>query len=232
MNRILVRTAACLGLVALPFTGFAADHIDAPGTTADPTADITDVYAWMNTDADKLNLVMNVHHMAGTDATFSEAVAYVMHVNSSTAFGAAQTETTVICQFYTADRIECWAGDEYVTGDPSDTDGIESASGNMRVFAGRRDDPFFFELTGFRATVTAAVAAAPTLTFDTEGCPDIDDTTSAALVAQLSHGMNGAAASNTFAGSSILSIVVQLDKTVVDEGGPVLSVWGSTHTSN
>lgn len=232
MNRILVRTTACLGLVALPFTGFAADHIDAPGATAEPTADITDVFAWMNTDADKLNLVMNVHHMAGETAAFSEAVAYVMHVNSSTAYGEAQTETNVVCQFYAADAIECWAGDEYVTGDPSDTDGITSASGKLRVFAGRRDDPFFFELTGFKETVAAAVAEAPTLTFDDEGCPDIGGTTSDALVAQLSHGEDGADASNTFAGSSVLSIAIELDKTVVDAGGPILGVWGSTHASN
>jgi hypothetical protein len=232
MNRILVRTAACFGLVAIPFTGFAADHIDAPGAAAEPTADITDVFAWMNTDADKLNLVMNVHHMAGETATFSEAVVYVLHVNSSSAYLEPQTETNVVCQFYTADAIECWAGDEYVTGDPSDTDGLTSASGKLRVFAGRRDDPFFFELTGFKETVAAAVAAAPTLTFDAEGCPDIGGTTSDALVAQLAHGVDGADASNTFAGSSVLSIAVELDKTVVDAGGPILSVWGSTHASN
>lgn len=232
MNRILVRTAACLGLVALPFTGFASDHVDAPGTLAEPTADITDLYAWMNTEADKLNLVLNVHPSAGETAAFSEAVAYVMHVNSSSAYGEDQTETNVVCQFYTADAIECWAGDEYVTGDPSDTDGITSASGKLRVFAGRRDDPFFFELTGFKETVAAAVAAAPTLTFDAEGCPDIGETTSDALVDQLSHGMDDADASNTFAGAAVLSIAIELDKTVVDVGGPILSVWASTHASN
>jgi hypothetical protein len=216
--------------MALPFTGFAADHNDAPGATAEPTADITDLFAWMNADADMLNLVMNVHHMAGETAEFSDAVTYVFHVNSSSAFGAAQTETNIVCQFYTSDGIECWAGDEYLTGDPSDTDGITSASGNMRVFAGRRDDPFFFELTGFQETVAAAIAAEPTL--DAEGCPDIDDTTSGILVDQLQHGADGAEPSNTFAGSSVLSIVVQIDKTLVDEGGPMLGVWGSTHASN
>lgn len=232
MNRILVRTAACMGLAALPFTGFAADHLDAPGTLAEPTADITDVYAWMNTDADKLNLVMNVHPMAGETATFSEAVAYVLHVNSSDEYGEAQTQTNVVCQFYTADAIECWAGDEYVTGDPSDTDGITSASGMLRVFAGRRDDPFFFELTGFKEVVADVVASEPTLSYDDEGCPNIGGTTSDALVAQLSHGLDGADASNTFAGAAVLSIAIELDKTVVDAGGPILSVWGSTHASN
>lgn len=232
MKRILVRTAVGLACLALPFSSFAADHIDSPATAAEPTADITDVYAWMNDDADKLNLVMNVHHMAGQDATFSEAVAYVLHVNSSSAYGETQSETNVVCQFYKEDGIECWAGDEYVTGDPTDPDGLTSASGALRVFAGRRDDPFFFELVGFKETVALTIAAAPALTFDDEGCPAVDAATSTILVDQLQHGMDGADVSNTFAGSSVLSLAIQLNKTIVDAGGPILSVWGSTHTSN
>lgn len=229
MKTKLLGAAALIGLAGLPFVSHAADHIDAPGAAAEPTADITDVFAWMSADAKKLNLIMNVHHMAGKKAEFSDAVQYVMHVNSSAAFGDEQTETQVICQFYAKDALECWAGGEYVTGDPSDPKGIKSASGKLRVFAGRRDDPFFFELVGFKETVKMTVAAAGGLTFDAEGCPALDTPTSTALVAQLQHGKSGAAASNTFAGSSVLSIAVELDKGVVDEGGPVLGVWASTH---
>jgi hypothetical protein len=220
---------ALAGLAALvPLSGFAADHIDSPATTAEPTADITDVYAWMNADADKLNLVMDVHHQAGEGTMFSDAVDYVFHLGSTDAYGGELTGMDIICSFYAADGIECWAGDEYVSGDASDPEGIASESGMMRVFAGRRDDPFFFELGGFKETVSAVVAAAPDLDF-VDGCPTLDAETANALASQLAHGPDGADPSNSFAGSSILALVVELDKSLVTEGGPIVGVWGSTH---
>jgi hypothetical protein len=231
MKRLLpVRWVLVCAAFALPITSFAADHIDAPAATAEPSADITDVYAWMNDDADKLNLIMNVFHQAGAEAMFSDAVSYALHVGSAAAYGEEQETMDIVCQFYAESKIECWAGAEYVEGDPSDPEGISSDSGKLRVFAGRRDDPFFFELMGFKETVKAVVEAAPSLTF-TDGCPELDQTTADALVAQLQHGAEGADASNTFAGSSVLSLVFQLDKSLVTGGGPVVGVWGSTHAA-
>lgn len=229
--RRLVRGIGASALLALPLTTMAADHIDSPATTAEPTADITDVYAWMDGDAEKLNLIMNVHHMAGADAAFSDAVSYVLHVNGSTGYGEEQTETQIICRFYSAEKLECWAGSEYVEGDPSDPAGILSDGEMLRVFAGRRDDPFFFELVGFQETVKAVVAAAPSLDF-VKGCPTLEPATATALVAQLQHGADGADASNTFAGSAVLSLVFQVDKALITSGGPVVAVWGSTHAAN
>ena len=152
----------------------------------------------------------------------------MFHVNSSAGYGQPQTETTITCKFYSGTNIECWAGNEYVEGDPSVTTGISSMSGGMTVFAGPRDDPFFFELVGFNATVAAVVAAAPNLTF-TNGCPALDMTTQQALVTQLQSGAMGAAGSDTLAGSTVLSLVVSIDKTLVNGGGDVLGVWASTH---
>ncbi len=218
-------------LCSLPLLASAADHIDAPAATAEPNADVTDVYTWMSTDATKVNLIVNVHHMAGADSAFSPAVQYAIHINSAAKFGDKATESVMLCQFYKASGLECWLGDEYVVGDPSDTKGITSASGKVRVFAGRRDDPFFFELVGFKETVKAVVAAAKDLTFDDEGCPKLDKPTSDALVGQLQSGAKGAPASNTFAGSSVLSFAFQIDKTLLTKGGPVLGVWASTHAA-
>lgn len=224
---------ALIGLLAVAGTAstalMAADHVDSPATVAEPTADITDLYAWMSPDANKLNLVMDVFPFAGDDAAFGTAVTYVFHVNSSAGYGMAQTETQVICKFFDADQIECWAGDEYVVGDPSDPAGITSEDGGLRVFAGLRNDPFFMEFEGFTETVKAVVAAAPSLTFDGEGCPDVDAATSAALVGQLQSGANGAPASDTFAGANVLALVVEVDKSLVNAGGPLLGVWASTH---
>jgi len=145
-------------------------------------------------------------------------------------YGQPQTETTVTCKFYSATNIECWAGDEYVEGDPSATTGISSMSGNMTVFAGPRDDPFFFELTGFGLTVDAVIAAAGSLMFDMNGCPALDMATQMTLVGQLqSSDALGAPATDTLAGSNVLSLVVSIDKSVVNGGGPILGVWASTH---
>jgi hypothetical protein len=207
----------------------AADHIDSPGATAEPTADITDLFSWMSPDAGWLNLVLDVHPFAGAESTFSDAVVYAFHVNSSMGYGEPQEETLVRCVFNESHTIECWAGDEYVTGDPTSEEGITSESGKLRVFADLRNDPFFMEFTGFVNTVDAVIAAAGSLVFDDQGCPDVDPDTSAALVGLLQSGNDGAPASDSFAGTNVLSLVVQVDKSVVTSGGPLLGVWASTH---
>lgn len=218
-------------MVGLASSAFAADHLDSPAASAEPAADITDVYAWMTSDAERVNLVLNVAPDAGDSMSFPTSTVYAFHVNSSEGYGMAQTETLVRCKFYDENAIECWAGDEYVVGDPSNPAGITSESGALRVFAGLRNDPFYFELVGFNETVAAVRAAAGSLTFDEDGCPALDEPTSTALVTQLQRGMAGAPASNTFEGQNVLSLVVQLDKDVVTPGGDVLGVWASTHAA-
>lgn len=220
-----------IGAVLVPAISLAADHIDSPAAVAEPSADITDLYAWMSSDASKVNLVLNVSPFAGSDSTFSDAVQYVFHVNSSSGYGEPQTETQIVCQFDAAGAVECWAGaEDYVKGDASDDQGIVSDSGAMRVFAGLRNDPFFMEFTGFTNTVSTVIGAASSLTFDDQGCPALDEDTSNLLVGQLQSGLDGAPASDTFAGSNVLSLVVQVDKELVNANGAILSVWGSTHT--
>lgn len=217
--------------MGLASSAFAADHLDSPAASAEPAADITDLFAWMSSDASDLNLVLNVAPDAGDSMSFPTSTVYAFHVNSSEGYGMAQTETLVRCKFYDEDAIECWAGDEYVTGDPSDPAGIVSASGALRVFAGLRNDPFYFELVGFNETVATVRAAAASLTFDEDGCPALDEATSNALVGQLQSGADGAPASDTFEGQNVLSLVVQLDKTVVNGGGDIFGVWASTHAA-
>lgn len=217
--------------IAAPAAVFAADHIDSPAAVAEPTADITDLYAWMSDDAENLNLILDVHPFATGESAFSTEVQYVFHVNSSAAYGEAQTETAIVCQFASETEVECWVGDggDYVAGDATGGAGITSESGMTRVFTGLRDDPFFMEFTGFTETVGAVVAAAPSLTFDEAGCPNVDEATSGVLVGQLQSGMEGAAASDTFEGAGVLSLVLQVDKDLVTSGGPLLGVWASTH---
>ncbi|HMF43437.1 MAG TPA: DUF4331 family protein [Polyangia bacterium] len=214
--------------VGIAWRVIAASHDDGPTVTATPAAELTDVYAWMTSDKTKVNLVMNVYPNAGT-ATFSSQILYVFHVNSTTAFGTTGTQTKIICGFDATQTITCWVGDtETVTGNAATSTGLVSASGKTRVFAGLRDDPSFFNQTGFAdfaSTVTSGIApgSAP-------DCPPINAGISAALVQLLRSSMQGAAAAaNNFVGQNVLSIVIQVDTTLVTTGGKILGVWASTH---
>jgi hypothetical protein len=231
-HRLTLGTLLTLGLALPALPALAADHADAPGTGAEPLADIADLYAWMTPDTEKLNLIITVAPFATAQTQWSDAVAYAFHVGSSAGYGVAGDETTILCKFYDATHIECWAGDAYVTGVPNDPAGISSDGGGLRVYAGLRDDPFFMELTGFGNTVGAVINAAPSLTFDEAGCPAVDAATSEALIGLLTSGTDGAAATDTLAGANVLSLVVQVDKALVTSGGPLLSVWASTHAAN
>ena len=227
------------GLVSLsPDRAEGADHIDGPATTGEPLADITDFYAWMDDTATNLNLVTAVNPFATAETAFGTANQYAIHISSRADFGATdETEFTVLCQFYTADGLECWVLDDagavvdYVEGDPSDPAGIQSDSGDVRVFAGLRDDPFFFNLDGFSRTRETVLAAAGSLTFDEGNCPTIDDATSTELVRQLTTDADDSEATDDLMDANVLALVIQLDKTLVNSGGPILAAWTSTHAA-
>ncbi len=230
MKRPLRTCAILCALAALPFVGFAADHGDAPSASElnEPTADITDVYAWISpTTADKLNLVMAVNPDADEGDQFSNEVIYAFNIASKDG-GADDDSTLVICQFPDDNIVECWAGNQYVRGDASADAGITSAAGGLRVFAGVRNDPFFLDYTAFGGTVTAArgEVAAGRVTFDDFGCPELSDEQQAALLGTLNAGDDAA---DTFAGQNVLALVVQMDSSLVPGDGDILAVWGSTH---
>ena len=217
----------------------AADHTDGPMASADPAADITDLFAWTSADGKSLNLAMDVFPAASATSKFSDAVQYVFHTASRPAFGMpAGARQDIVCTFDSAQRISCWAGSSYVTGDASNTAGLASGDGKLRVFAGLRDDPFFFNLDGFKdavADVKATAAANGLPAPDAAGCynlgnPGTSGTIANALVKDLTHTSHGANPPvDHFAGLNVLAIVLTVDLSIVNQGGPVVSVWGSTN---
>jgi hypothetical protein len=226
----LVTSSLALLLVGLwSGLGHAADHKDGPAATADPTADIADVYAWMSADATKVNLVMDVAPGAATDAKFSDKTLYVFHVSSSDKFGdTTPTEPKIICSFKADQTASCWVGTALVSGDASTA--LESADKKVKIFAGRRNDPFFFNLSGFKATLAFVKANAGGLTFNTAGCPALDSNTATAAAGALASDGAGGAGKDDFKGQNVLAIVIQLDKTLVlAKDDTVLGVWASTH---
>jgi hypothetical protein len=124
--------------------------------------------------------------------------------------------------------------EDYASGNPSDPNApLTSASGKLKVFAGTRADPFFFNLSGFVDTVTIVKGAASSLTFDASGCPTVDAATSQALVSTLSEVASQADPSRTnpddFANANVLALVVSIDKSVLTQGGSIMSIWASTN---
>jgi len=226
--------AAVVTATVLAISGqlaWAADHIDGPQAAADPAADITDAFAWMTPDASTVILAMDLTRNADVGSRFSDSVQYVFHTTSSDSYGGTKSEDVpVICQFDPQQRVECWAGDQaYVTGDASSLSGITSSNGKLRVFTGLRNDPFFFNLAGFRETARIVTGAASSLTFDAAGCPAVDSATSTALVTQLQSAPGGGPAPDSFANFNVIAIVVEVDKSILTGNGPILSVATATY---
>ena len=224
-----LKGALALSVLSAASWAMAADHIDAPGAIADPTADITDLYTW--TDQGNVVFALNVTPLAtNPGAKFSDKVQYVIHTESAMAFGKAGEKVDIIVTFDANQKASVWVGEKgYVSGDASDVKGLASADGTFKVFAGLRDDPFFFNLDGFKHTVETVDTAKPALMLDPAGCPKLDAATSALLVNQLKTAKDGTAAVDFFAGKNVLSIVLSIDKKLLNAGGPILSAWASTN---
>jgi len=232
---VVVAGAGLATAVIHPRLARSADHLDAPGTTAEPGADINDVYAFL--DGTNAVFVMTVFPAAPAGAKFSDNVQYVFHTSSGAKFGATTTDYNIICTFDTAQKASCWGGnDEYVTGDASAAAGITSKSTKFKVFAGRRADPFFFNLDGFKQAVATVDGLEGFLSFNDAGCPTVD----LAHATQLSNQLKGnpdAGDQQVTAGKpghffkklNGLAIVVSIDKSLVSKGGQIASVWASTN---
>jgi hypothetical protein len=229
-----LRGALALAAMALVSTAFAADHMDAPGVMADPSTDITDLYTWM--DGNNVVLVLDVSPQATTSAKFSNSAQYIIHTASQASLTGTPTPTNIICTFSVSQTITCWVGATgYVTGDASVTTGISSADSKIKVFAGLRDDPFFFNLDGFhaaQAAVEAAEQASPPLVLDAAGCPSLSAVQVTSLKLALSTNPSGGPAVDHFAGANVLSIVLSIDKSLLTSGGPIMTAWASTNTGS
>src|SRR5262245_33565352 len=124
-NRWLA-TLVVLTLGVLFQTTHAADHADGPRASADPAADITDVFAWTSPDATTLNLVMDVVRNATTASRFSDGVQYVFHTTGLPSFGARPVrEVDITCVFSKEQKIRCG-----VRGEGEEDLGVEGDAGD------------------------------------------------------------------------------------------------------
>lgn len=158
---------AAIGVVSST-PAFAADHGDAPLAKANVPLDINDVYAFEG-EGDNVVFVMTVNPltMPGASPSFDSAGLYQFKIDNdgdavadvayNVTFSAAggdgaQTATVKRAGGTDAgslsdDGAEVLSGETTVgTGTPVVTD-----DGGRTLFAGLRDDPFFFDLNAFRA---------------------------------------------------------------------------------
>jgi len=200
-------------------------------------ADITDLYAWMA--GSNLNLVMDVSPLDDGTHSFDPSIQYVFHLTSKAQFGAVgsgDAETRVILRFTSNTSVEGWVTDatgsvtkDYVSGDPSNATGVAAGvaamDGKVKVFAGRRSDPAFSNVTGFAAA--AAELGKNRTGLDPAGCPAIVAGESSTILSLLKSG------SDAFATANVMAIVVQIDKTLVNVApNRLVAVWASTHAGS
>jgi hypothetical protein len=253
MNRrsIALGGAALVTAAVLLLSASRANLVEAAAPEiSNPFADITDFYAWMWDDdgTASLALAVNVFHGAPEMSTFPGNVSYAVHLDRG------GTESQVICHFESADNTStrCWFGDAednvLLRGDATDAAAPLEADG-IKVFAGHRDDPAFFNTEGFAATTAfihdACVTNDCSGLMDANGCPDLsganpgNDITIGSLGEALEQclgtdcadgpGSTGnGAATNGFAGAEVLSLVISIPESQIPGSG-VIAAYASTH---
>jgi hypothetical protein len=172
MKRIIVALGAlaALAFASLMVVGpaFPADHGDAPLSKANHAEDLADVYAFGG-DGGNLVLAMTVNplSMPGDTPVFDSNGLYQFKIDNNgdavpditydVTFGAAAADgtQTVKVQRATgaaADTLTA-SGSELISGTTTAAAAAPkvNTNGNIKLFAGLRDDPFFFDLTAFKA---------------------------------------------------------------------------------
>lgn len=239
---VLVVWAAGTGAAAAPLASSASGGHRPAAELAEAPAlgDIQSVYAWMTPDASRVNLVMTVSPFDDGTVGFGPDFQYVFHVAPHRALDLAPepippkddddepkpSETDIICQFPKRNEIQCWVGTFYVHGNPSNTSGLTRDNDTrVRIFAGRRSDPFFFNEAGFEAGMAmlrpyASASATPQ-------CPAIPPTNARAIQTRLGSPINN----DRFVDTNVLALVISVEKRLLNitSRASLLSVWGSTH---
>jgi len=139
-----------------------SDHGSGPRALADPTVDIADMFVFPSPErSGALVLVLNVFPFAGPTARFSDVVDYRFRIRpvsvaarrARASFGVSDKEYTFSCRFaataagngsHVVQEGACSAPNgETVSFRVNDDAGIKGKT--LRVFAGKRMDPFFFD---------------------------------------------------------------------------------------
>ena len=212
-KKVLLAALAIAGITVGGLV-YAADHIDSP-TVTNQSTDITDLYVFRGQDANNLVFVANTQGLLAPSATgaaqFDPNTLIEFNIDNNN----DNVEDLVIQGIYSNGKMKIYgpvkpsetgtrsklegsvtaevAITPYGTGTP-----IIGTGGGMKVFAGPRDDPFFFDLNQFKKILGGQATS-----FNN---PGID----------------------AFAGTNVLSLVVELPKSMLNAGNGNLNVWLET----
>ena len=193
-------------------------HISGPRAVAEPIADITDLYAFPSPEhPGRLVLVLNTLPFTPPSAAFSDGLIYRFRLRPLTAntqqdaapFAAGSEEIVIDCVFSAPVNGHSASGPEQEGTCSVPTGGAVSIRVNdecggqadgVRVFAGPRWDPFIMD-----APATLKTIATGRLAFTDPGAIYLD-------------------------GKNVLSLVVEVDRTVLPGGAELVGVVAETLT--
>lgn len=166
LSKTLQKSLALVALLSCHMA-WASDHREAPMIYEDPTADIADLYAFTSpSNARNLVLVLTVQPFATTanpqSYTFSKDVLYTFNIDTNDdAVADEKIDIRFSAPTFGNQKMSVWfPRTAPLLGETSwvlsalrspPPPVINQGPGNIRFFAGLRDDPFFFDsLAGFR----------------------------------------------------------------------------------
>ncbi len=206
MKKIIITLGIALTFVTSLYL-IGADHIDSP-TIAGTGSDITDYYAFESPENDaNMVFVVNVKGLLSpsetSSASFDEDV--MLEINIDNSSSKDHMEDLVIQAMFENGKVKVYgpvaptekglnstlmnktsAVEAMITSYGS-TPTVGSTNG-IKVFAGPRDDPFFFDLNAYKAIIGGTATA-----FNDPGM-------------------------DTFAGTNVLSVVIEVPKSKLGSG--------------
>ena len=150
--------AAAVACILAASPSLAADHGEAPLVQNDPAADLADVYAWHDASNSKLIAIITFDGRKspaqGQQGTYDPGVIYTVHIDNT---GDFISDIAIDTQFAmdTQGRWGLMVSNLPGAGAPviGPVEKKIMVNPKCRVFAGLRDDPFFFDVQGFVETL-------------------------------------------------------------------------------
>jgi Domain of unknown function (DUF4331) len=150
-SKITAAGAALLVLTvgAAPFIASGADHLESPNAKANHALDITDIYAFDAANSKKTVLVLNVNPLAGvvSGTKFATDASYRFNIDRNGDFKADDVYKVTFGASHNGKQPLTLRKDGHIllrgkTGNANVDDGV-------KLYAGVKDDPFFFDLASF-----------------------------------------------------------------------------------
>lgn len=215
MKKTKIYTVVALAVVLGGSILWAADHIDAPAVTGQAT-DITDVYAFKGADANSRVFVINTQGLLSPAATaaakFDANTLIELNIDNNN----DNVEDLVIQALFDGSNMKFYGPvAPSATGTKSKPEGAVTASvavtaynaaapivatgtNGIKVFAGPRDDPFFFDLDQFKKVIAGTASGFRN--------PGVD----------------------AFAGTNVLSVVMEVPVSLLGSSTGKINVWAET----